>query len=145
MPIERIAKKALLRFSGQFPIIGIVGPRQTGKSTLAKTTFPEKRYITFDDKSMREMASANPKDFLQAFPDGAVFEEAQKVPEIFDAVKLAVDNGAFTPGKFVLTGSNQFKLKENMSDSLAGRAGFVKLLHFSNEELASASALSSNP
>ena len=145
MSIERIAKKALLRLAGQFPIIGIVGPRQTGKSTLAKTTFPEKRYITFDDKSMREMASANPKDFLQAFPAGAVFDEAQKVPEIFDAVKLAVDNEAFTPGKFVLTGSNQFKLKENMSDSLAGRAGFVKLLPFSNEELASANALSSNP
>lgn len=128
MPIERIAKKALLRLSGRFPIIGIVGPRQTGKSTLAKTTFPEKRYISFDDKSMREMASANPKDFLQAFPAGAVFDEAQKVPEIFDAVKLAVDNGAFTPGKFVLTGSNRFKLKKNTSDSLAGRAGFVKLL-----------------
>lgn len=145
MAIERIAKKALLRLAGQFPIIGIVGPRQTGKSTLAKTAFPEKRYISFDDKAMREMASANPKDFLQAFPDGAVFDEAQKVPEIFDAVKFAVDNGSFTPGKFVLTGSNQFKLKENMSDSLAGRAGFVKLLPFSNEELASANALSSNP
>lgn len=145
MAIERIAKKALLRLAGQFPIIGIVGPRQTGKSTLAKTAFSEKRYISFDDKAMREMASANPKDFLQAFPDGAVFDEAQKVPEIFDAVKFAVDNGSFTPGKFVLTGSNQFKLKENMSDSLAGRAGFVKLLPFSNEELASANALSSNP
>ena len=127
LAIERIAKKALVRLA------------------IAKMTFPEKRYISFDDKFMREMAAANPKDFLRAFLDGAVFDEAQKVPEIFDALKFTADNEVFAPGKFILTGSNQFKLKENMSDSLAGRAGFIKLLPFSNEELASANVLSSNP
>ena len=61
-----------------------------------------------------------------AFPDGAIIDEAQKVPEIFDAVKYVVDQGEYTPGKYILTGSSQFRLRENISDSLAGRVGFIK-------------------
>ena len=133
--IERTAQKALFRLASQFPVIGITGPRQSGKSTLAKLTFPQKKYVSFDEKSMREMAKSNPKDFLLAFPDGAIIDEAQKVPEIFDAIKFHVDNSKFKAGKFILTGSSQFKLKENMSDSLAGRVAFLKLLPFSINEL----------
>lgn len=142
--IERTAKNALLRLASQFAVVGITGPRQSGKSTLAKMTFPEKRYISFDDKSIRELATSNPKDFLLAFPDGAIIDEAQKVPEIFDAVKYHVDQGSFTPGKFILTGSNQFNLKQNMTDSLAGRAAFLKLLPFSIEELRQGNLLGNN-
>ena len=142
--IQRTAKEALLRLASQFAIIGITGPRQSGKSTLAKMTFPEKRCISFDDKTIRELAAANPIDFLLAFPDGAIIDEAQKVPEIFDAVKYHVDQGSFTPGKFILTGSNQFNLKQNMTDSLAGRAAFLKLLPFSIEELRQGNLLGNN-
>ena len=142
--IERTAKNALLRLASQFAVVGITGPRQSGKSTLAKMTFPEKRYISFDDKSIRELATSNPKDFLLAFPDGAIIDEAQKVPEIFDAVKYHVDQGSFTPGKFILTGSNQFNLKQSMTDSLAGRAAFLKLLPFSIEELRQGNLLGDN-
>lgn len=142
--IERTAKNALLRLASQFAVIGITGPRQSGKSTLAKMTFPEKRYLSFDDKTIRELAAANPMDFLMAFPNGAIIDEAQKVPEIFDAVKYHIDQGSFTPGKFILTGSNQFNLKQNMTDSLAGRAAFLKLLPFSIGELISGNLLSSN-
>ena len=142
--IERTAKDALLRLASQFAVIGITGPRQSGKSTLAKMTFPEKRYISFDDRTFRELAAANPMDFLLAFPEGAIIDEAQKVPEIFDAVKYHVDQGTFTPGKFILTGSNQFNLKQNMTDSLAGRAAFLKLLPFSIDELQSGNILGSN-
>ena len=142
--IERTAKNALLRLASQFAVVGITGPRQSGKSTLAKMTFPEKRYISFDDKSIRELATSNPKDFLLAFPDGAIIDEAQKVPEIFDAVKYHVDQGSFTPGKFILTGSNQFNLKQNMTDSLAGRAAFLKLFPFSIEELRQGNLLGDN-
>jgi len=142
--IERTAKNALLRLASQFAVIGITGPRQSGKSTLAKMTFPEKRYISFDDKTIRELAAANPMDFLMAFPDGAIIDEAQKVPEIFDAVKYHVDQGSFTPGKFILTGSNQFNLKQNMTDSLAGRAAFLRLLPFSIGELKNGNLLSNN-
>lgn len=142
--IERTAKNALLRLASQFAVIGITGPRQSGKSTLARMTFPEKRYLSFDDKTIRELAAANPTDFLLAFPDGAIIDEAQKVPEIFDAVKYHVDQGSFTPGKFILTGSNQFNLKQNMTDSLAGRAVFLKLLPFSIGELKEGNLLIDN-
>ena len=142
--IERTAKNALLRLASQFAVVGITGPRQSGKSTLAKMTFPEKRYISFDDKTIRKLAASNPKDFLLASPDGAIIDEAQKVPEIFDAVKYHVDQGSFTPGKFILTGSNQFNLKQNMTDSLAGRAAFLKLLPFSIGELKDENLLSNN-
>ena len=142
--IERTAKDALLRLASQFAVVGITGPRQSGKTTLAKMAFPEKRYISFDDKNIRELAAANPTDFLLAFPDGAIIDEAQKVPEIFDAVKYHIDQNAFTPGKFILTGSNQFNLKQNMTDSLAGRAAFLKLLPFSIGELQNGNMLESN-
>ena len=143
--IFRKAEIALKRLASQFPVVGITGPRQSGKSTLAKMTFPQKKYISFDDKSIREIAIANPKDFLFAFPDGAIIDEAQKVPEIFDAVKYFVDNQDFEPGKFILTSSSQFKLKENMTDSLAGRAAFLKLLPFSIAELKENEMLPQNP
>lgn len=143
--INRTAESALKRLASQFPVVGITGPRQSGKSTLAKMTFPEKKYISFDDKSIREIAIANPKDFLLAFPEGAIIDEAQKVPEIFDAIKYYVDSENYEPGKFILTGSSQFKLKENMSDSLAGRVAFLKLLPFSIGELKENKMLLQNP
>ena len=143
--IYRTANEALLRLASQFPVIGITGPRQSGKSTLAKAVFPNKRYITFDDRTMRELAVSNPYDFIAAFPDGAVIDEAQKVPEIFDALKMHVDSTDFTPGKFILTGSSQFRLKQNMTDSMAGRISFLKLLPFSVKELKDEGALSDNP
>ena len=123
--IERSAKEALLRLASQFPVIGITGPRQSGKTTLAKMTFPEKQYVTFDDRNMRELAASNPADFIMAFPEGAIIDEAQKVPEIFDAIKYHVDRNPFIPGKYILTGSSQFRLRENMTDSMAGRAAFL--------------------
>ncbi|MBR1375502.1 MAG: ATP-binding protein [Cardiobacteriaceae bacterium] len=145
MTINRLAAAAMLRLAAQFPAIGITGPRQTGKSTIARSVFPDKKYVTFDDKNLRDFASSNPNDFVAAFPDGAIFDEAQKVPEIFDALKLHIDAGNWTPGKFILTGSSQFRLKKNMSDSMAGRVAFLTLLPFSMGELAGENLLSSMP
>ena len=133
--ISRTAEKALIRLASQFPIIGITGPRQSGKTTLAQMTFPNKKYVSFDDKETRELAKANPRDFLLAYSEGAIIDEAQKVPDIFDALKFAVDNSEHIPGKYILTGSSQFKLKENMTDSLAGRVGMLKLLPFTISEI----------
>ncbi len=140
--IKREAHDAVLRLAGQFPVVAITGPRQSGKTTLAKMAFPQKRYVSLDDKNMREIAKSNPNDFLKAFPDGAIIDEAQKVPEIFDAIKLVVDNNAYSPGKYILTGSSQFRLKENITDSLAGRIGMIRLLPFSISELKNAGPLS---
>ena len=132
--INRGAEKALHRLASQFPVVGITGPRQSGKSTLAKVVFSDKKYVTFDDINMRRLAESNPNDFVMAFPDGAIIDEAQKVPEIFDAIKMQVDKEKSVPGKFILTGSSQFRLRENISDSLAGRAAFLRLLPFSISE-----------
>ena len=142
--IDRTAREALLRLASQFPVVGVTGPRQSGKSTLAKAAFPEKRYVTFDDVTLRELAQSNPSDFISAFPQGAIIDEAQKVPDIFDAVKMHVDSTDFLPGKFILTGSSQFRLKSNMTDSMAGRAAFLKLLPFSVRELKAANTLPEN-
>lgn len=143
--IHRTAQDALLRLASQFPVIGVTGPRQSGKSTLTKAAFPNKKYVTFDDKNMRELAKANPSDFVSAFPDGAIIDEAQKVPEIFDALKMHIDSTEYTPGKFILTGSSQFRLRQNMTDSMAGRAAFLKLLPFSVKELSDAGVCPDNP
>ena len=140
--IRREANDAVLRLAGQFPVIAITGPRQSGKTTLAKMVFPQKRYVSLDDIKMREIARSNPQDFLKAFPDGAIIDEAQKVPEIFDAIKLIVDSSKHRPGKYILTGSSQFRLKENITDSLAGRIGMIRLLPFSIQELKNAGLLS---
>lgn len=145
MMIQRKAYDALMRLAGQFPVIAITGPRQSGKSTLAQAAFPDKRYVSFDDKNYRELAKSNPGDFLKAFPDGLIIDEAQKVPEIFDAIKLIVDKGAYTPGKYILTGSSQLRLKENITDSLAGRIGLLKLLPFSIQELKASKLLEEDP
>lgn len=143
--INREAEKALHRLASQFPVVGITGPRQSGKSTLAKVVFSDKKYVTFDDINMRRLAESNPNDFVVAFPDGAIIDEAQKVPEIFDAIKMQVDKGKSVPGKFILTGSSQFRLRENISDSLAGRAAFLRLLPFSISELKNSKSLPDNP
>jgi len=143
--IERKAYTALMRLAEQFPVVAITGPRQSGKSTLTKYAFPDKKYISFDDKNLRELAKSNPGDFLKAFPDGLIIDEAQKVPEIFDAIKLVIDKGVYTPGKYILTGSSQFRLKQNITDSLAGRVGLLKLLPFSIEELKEARLLPDEP
>ena len=142
--IRREAGEALSRLAAQFPAVAVTGPRQSGKTTLAKMVFPDKRYVSMDDRRMREIAASDPGDFLKAFPDGAIIDEAQKVPGLFDAVKLTVDSGPYVPGKYVLTGSSQFRLKENITDSLAGRIGLIHLLPFSISELKNEGMLSDN-
>lgn len=143
--IKRTAGETLKTLASQFPVVCIAGPRQSGKTTLAKMVFPQKQFVSFDSKQIKEIASSNPDDFLMAFPNGAIIDEAQKVPEIFDAIKLNVDNDKYNFGKFILTGSSQFKLRQNTSDSLAGRAAYLNLMPFSIQELNKADLLQDDP
>jgi len=123
-----------------FPVIAINGPRQSGKTTLARWTFPEKPYLSLEDPDVRSMAETDPRGLLAGFPNGAILDEVQRVPQLFSYIQTKVDE-KIIPGMFVLTGSQQFGLMTGIVQSLAGRVGLVNLLPFAVSELASASLL----
>src|SRR3989339_940921 len=132
--IQRAAEKTLKTLSAGFPVVVVTGPRQSGKSTLVKTAFKNKPYVTFDEIDTLESAKADPRGFLSRFPGGAIFDEAQKFPDIFPYVKARVDESK-KKGEFIFTGSQQFGLMSRITESLAGRAAYVQLLPFSMKEL----------
>jgi hypothetical protein len=133
--IRRDAHPTLLRLARSFPIVAITGPRQAGKTTLARMAFPGKSYVSLEDPDMRSMAESDPRGLLSRFPDGAILDEAQRAPGLFSYLQTLVDS-KIRPGMFVLTGSQQFGLHSGISQSLAGRVGLVQLLPFSIHELA---------
>jgi predicted AAA+ superfamily ATPase len=132
--IARTAQETLIRLARGFPIIAITGPRQSGKTTLAKSTFPDKTYLSLEDPDVRFMAESDPRGLLSRFPDGAVLDEVQRVPGLLSYLQTHVDAN-LQPGAYVLTGSQQFGLLTGITQSLAGRVGMVQLLPFSLEEL----------
>jgi len=134
--IPRIAEKTLHRYARGFPVICIAGPRQSGKTTLAKLAFPKKKYFSLEDPDTLLLVRSDPRGFLDQWPDGLILDEAQYLPELFKYVKAAVDNDP-KPGRYIITGSQQFNLMEKITESLAGRAAFLTLLPFSIAELVS--------
>jgi len=144
--IARVAEETLCRYARGFPVICITGPRQSGKTTLAKLTFPKKQYFSLEDPDTLLLARSDPRGFLDQLSgaEGLILDEAQYLPEIFKYVKAMVDNDP-KPGRYIITGSQQFSLMEKITESLAGRASFLTLLPFSLAELASAPELSSVP
>jgi len=132
--IKRHLEPALIETARSFPAIWITGPRQAGKTTLAKTAFPEYAYVSFEDIDMRSFAKNDPRSFLRQFPDRVILDEVQKCPDILSYLQTHLDTlgGA---GHFVLTGSHQFQLAASISQSLAGRVAIVNLLPFSLSEL----------
>lgn len=135
--IKRQAQAVLLDLAQGYPILAITGPRQAGKTTLAQTTFPDKRYVSLEDIDEREFADQDPRGFLARFPDGAILDEAQRCPNLFSYLQTRVD-AEKRMGLFVLTGSQQFGLMSNITQTLAGRVGLVQLLPFSLQELQAA-------
>jgi predicted AAA+ superfamily ATPase len=132
--IPRLLLPYLLRDAGHYPIVILTGPRQSGKTTLVKTAFPHHEYLSLEDTETRSFAKDDPKGFLARHPGPAVFDEAQRVPDLFSALQTEVDRDA-APGRFVLTGSQNFLLMKEGSQSLAGRCGILNLLPFSRAEL----------
>ncbi len=121
----------------QFRALCITGPRQSGKTTLSKLLFKDKPYINFENPSVQKDAEDNPEAFLKRFAKGAVFDEVQRVPHIFRYLQEVLDNNN-KRGQYILTGPNNFLLQEQVSQSLAGRAGYLSLLPFSYAELVNA-------
>ncbi|MBI4687645.1 MAG: ATP-binding protein [Nitrospirae bacterium] len=138
--INRNAHNALKRLARGFPVVTLTGPRQSGKTTLAKMAFPTKPYISLEDPDIRSMAEEDPRGLLSKFPDGAVLDEVQRAPHLFSYLQTHID-ADMRPGMFVLTGSQQFGLLSGISQSLAGRVGMVQLLPFSISELKAAKRL----
>ena len=135
--IPRTALSTALRLARGFPIVALTGPRQSGKTTLARAAFPGKPYVSLENPDQLAYATADARRFLANYPDGAIIDEVQRCPELFSYLQGWVDERR-RMGDFVLTGSQQFGLLSKITQSLAGRVGLVHLLPLSQSELAGA-------
>ncbi len=133
--LKRNAAKTLLEKAKHYPVVAITGPRQSGKSTLAKHLFPNKPYLSLEDLDHRRFALEDPRGFLSQFPEGAILDEVQHCPDLFSYIQTLVD-AQQKAALFILTGSQQFGLTAKLTQSLAGRVGFIQLLPFTYDELA---------
>lgn len=138
--IQREAQYKLVQLGDTFKAIAVIGPRQSGKTTLVKVTFPEKPYLSLENPDTRNFALEDPRGFLQNLPNGAILDEVQRTPLLFSYLQEILDNSN-QKGLFILTGSNNFLLQESISQSLAGRVGYLNLLPFSVKELLSENLL----
>lgn len=132
--IPRTAESLVHTLLRGFPIVTITGPRQSGKTTLAKAVFGGKPYVSLEDADVRIAATDDPRSFLNRFPEGAVLDEVQRCPEILSYLQTRVDADG-RMGLFILTGSQQFGLLSGITQSLAGRTAFVELLPLALDEL----------
>ena len=133
--IPRQASSTLSRLAQGFPVLAITGPRQSGKTTLARTLFGGKPYVSLENPQEREFAQTDPRRFLARFTDGAILDEVQRCPALLSWLQQLVDERK-RMGDFILTGSAQFDLMAGITQSLAGRVGRVELLPLSGAELA---------
>jgi len=131
--IERTISPLVLAYAEQYPVVTIMGPRQSGKTTLCRQLFPDKAYVSLETPEDRLFAQQDPVGFLNRYPDGAVLDEIQRVPDLFSYIQTIVDDQEEN-GMFILTGSQQFGLLGSISQSLAGRTALVDLLPFSLTE-----------
>lgn len=133
--IPRLATTQLRALAEGFPVLSITGPRQSGKTTLARACFPDLPYANLESPADRSFADQDPLGFLARFPDGGILDEIQLCPHLFSYLQVRVDEDG-RMGRFVITGSQQFGLNARIAQSLAGRVGAVILLPFSLDELA---------
>lgn len=130
----RTMLSALISLSKQYRVISVMGPRQSGKTTLVKEAFSAKPYVNLEIPDQRYAAQADPRGFLAQFPEGAILDEIQHVPELLSYIQAIVDE-AQIPGQFIITGSHQLELHEAVSQSLAGRVGLLSLYPLTQQEL----------
>lgn len=141
--IKRDLFKKLLSTAKAFPIVAVIGPRQSGKTTLVKMAFPDKPYASMEDLDIREYAINDPRGFLSDYPRGVILDEIQRTPQLFSYLQTDVDTHN-KAGRFILTGSQHFLIHENISQTLAGRIAILKLLPFNLNELNKGSFKSNN-
>ena len=135
--IKRAIQNELALVAKEYPVLTISGPRQSGKTTLAKMQFPEHAYANLEDPETRRLAEQDPRAFFALFPAPVIIDEVQRVPELLSYIQVMAD-GTDKRGQYILTGSHQLPLREAVSQSLAGRTALLELLPFSIGELAAA-------
>ncbi|WP_428662250.1 ATP-binding protein [Runella sp.] len=127
----------------KFPVIALTGPRQSGKTTLLKNTFPDYQYVSLEDPGNCDFAHSDPKGFLKLYSEKVIFDEVQRVPHLFSYIQTIVDTRR-QMGKFILSGSQNFQLSQNITQSLAGRVALFKLLPFDFTELKNVNLLTND-
>ena len=132
--IPRTITPHLQRLFGQYPFVTVTGPRQSGKTTLCRAAFPDLAYVNLESPRVRRFAQEDPERFLAGYPDGAILDEVQRVPELLSWLQVLADERR-TNGLFVLTGSGQFLVFDEVDQSLAGRTALLRLLPLSLDEL----------
>ena len=133
--IKRSLEPVLMRAVDEFPAVVLTGPRQSGKTTLLRHLFGGScRYISLEPPDVRAAAREDPRAFLEAFPPPIIFDEAQYAPDLFPYIKERIDEDRQTAGQYLLTGSQNLSLTQDISESLAGRAAMLRLLPLSRRE-----------
>lgn len=125
--IQREAENELRTLAACFKSVAVVGPRQSGKTTLVRKVFKDLTYVNLENPDIRQFALEDPRGFLSNYPNGAILDEIQRAPELFSYLQQILDEHDGN-GFFILTGSNNFLLQQNISQSLAGRVGYLFLL-----------------
>jgi len=138
--IPRAAANLLDEIRSGYPVITLTGPRQSGKTTLARAAFADKPYVSLETPDEREFAASDPRGFLARWKEGAIIDEVQHVPALLSWIQSEVD-AAGTMGRYILTGSQNFSLMAHIAQSLAGRSALVQLLPLSIAELNAAGQL----
>ncbi len=145
MFIKRKIASRLEKLSVQFPVLGVLGPRQSGKTTLVKNVFSNYKYINLEELDNRKFAAEDPRRFLKSLEEspGVILDEIQRVPDLLSYIQVHVDEWQ-KPGFFILTGSENILLNHHISQTLAGRIALITLLPLSLEELQENSHLPTN-
>lgn len=132
--IERLLQSRILELATRYPVLTLTGPRQSGKTTLSRMAFPDRPYVSLENPAQREFAKEDPVAFLERYGEGAIIDEAQRVPQLFSYLQGLVDEDP-RPGRFLLTGSQNLALVDALTQSLAGRTTLTELLPLSLAEI----------
>lgn len=132
--IPRLISEPLLAVAKEYPVVTVTGPRQAGKTTLVREVFPKHTYCNLENPELRRLASEDPKQFFYLHKEPMIIDEIQRVPELLSWIQVRVDEGK-SKGAYILTGSHQLRLREAISQSLAGRTALLQLLPLSIREL----------
>jgi len=132
--IKRTLSSQLLNLAQHYPVVSLIGPRQSGKSTLCQMTFAEYPLFNLESPSLRERISSDPQAFIDSQRGGCIIDEIQYLPELLSYIQVAVDDRKRN-GEFIITGSQQYQLMASVAQSLAGRTAIARLLPLSIEEL----------